>query len=163
MGEHTNELQKLWGKIKDVRVAMLTTLENDGSLQSRPMYTQQVKFDGDLWFFTADDSGKVAEVQRDSDVNLAYVEPKDSLYVSASGKAEIVKDAAKIDELWNPSLKAWFKQGQDDPSLALLRVRVTSAEYWDDNHSKMGQLFGMAKAAMTDETYTGSEHGVVKP
>lgn len=158
-----SELQDLWDKIKDVRVAMLTTTEQDGSLRSRPMYTQQAEFDGDLWFFTADDSGKVAEIRVDSDVNLAYAEPKDSRYVSVSGKAELVKDRAKIDELWSPMLKAWFNGGKDDPHLALLRVRVSEAEYWDDTQSKMSQLFGMIKAATSSETYESTEHGVVKP
>lgn len=158
-----SELQDLWDKIKDVRVAMLTTTEQDGSLRSRPMYTQQAEFDGDLWFFTADDSGKVAEIRADSDVNLAYAEPKDSRYVSVSGKAELVKDRAKIDELWSPMLKAWFNGGKDDPHLALLRVRVSEAEYWDDTQSKMSQLFGMIKAATSSGTYESTEHGVVKP
>lgn len=158
-----SELQDLWEKIKDVRVAMLTTTEHDGSLRSRPMYTQQAEFDGDLWFFTADDSGKVAEIRADSDVNLAYAEPKDSRYVSVSGKAELVKDRTKIDELWSPALKAWFKGGKDDPHIALLRVRVSEAEYWDDTQSKMSQLFGMIKAVTGSGTYESTEHGVVKP
>lgn len=153
-----SELSDLWEKIKDVRVAMLTTLEPSGTLRSRPMYTQQVEFDGDLWFFTADDSGKVAEIEADSDVNLAYAEPQDSRYVSVSGKAKVVHDRAKIDELWSPALNAWFKGGKDDPHIALLRVSVTEAEYWDDTSNKMSQLFGMAKAAVTGETYTGAEH-----
>ena len=158
-----DEQQKLWDKIKDVRVAMLTTVEDDGSLRSRPMYTQQVEFDGELWFFTADDSGKVEEISREHQVNLSYAEPKDSRYVSVSGVAELVKDRSKIEELWSPMLKAWFEDGLDDPHLALLRVRVTEAEYWDDTSSKMSQLFGMVKAAVTNDTYTGTEHGVVKP
>lgn len=154
--------ENLWEKIKDVRVAMLTTVEPDGSLRSRPMYTQQVEYSGELWFFTADDSGKVAEIRADSDVNLVYVEPKDSRYVSVSGKAELVKDDAKMDELWSPMLKAWFKGGREDPHLALLRVTVTEAEYWDDTRSKMSQLVGMAKAALGGETYDSAEHGVIK-
>lgn len=158
-----SELERVWDKIKDVRVAMLTTVEPDGSLRSRPMYTQQAEFSGDLWFFTADDSGKVAEIRADSDVNLAYVEPKDSRYVSVTGRAELVKDAAKMDELWSPALKAWFKGGREDPYLALLRVTVLEAEYWDDTRSTMSQLFGMAKAALGRETYDSAEHGVVKP
>ncbi len=153
-----SELSNLWDKIKDVRVAMLTTSEPSGTLRSRPMYTQQVEFGGELWFFTSDDSGKVAEIETDSDVNLAYAEPKDSRYVSVSGKAEIIHDRAKIEELWNPALNAWFKDGKDDPHVALLRVTVTEAEYWDDTSNKMSQLFGMAKAAVTGQPYTGAEH-----
>lgn len=158
-----SELKNLWDKLKDVRVAMLTTLDESGSLRSRPMYTQQAEFGGELWFFTSDASGKVAEIEQDSDVNLAYAEPKDSLYVSVSGKAEVVHDRDKIEELWNPALNAWFKGGKDDPHIALLRVKVTEAEYWDDSRSKMSQLLGMAKAAVTGDTYTGTEHGTLKP
>jgi len=158
-----SELQNLWDKIKDVRVAMLTTVEENGSLRSRPMYTQQAEFDGELWFFTADDSGKVEEIAREHQVNLAYADPKDSRYVSVSGIAELVKDRAKIEELWSPMLKAWFKGGQDDPHIALLRVRVTEAEYWDDTSSKMTRLVGMVKSALGSESYKSDEHGVVKP
>ena len=153
----------LWDKIKDVRVAMMTTSEDDDSLRSRPMYTQQVGFDGELWFFTADDSGKVEEISREHQVNLSYAEPKNSRYVSVSGVADLVKDRSKIEELWSPMLKAWFKDGLDDPHLALLRVRITEAEFWDDTSNKMSQFVGMVKAAVTGDTYTGTEHGVVKP
>lgn len=158
-----SESKDFWNKIQDVRVAMLTTVESDGSLRSRPMYTQQADFDGELWFFTADDSGKVEEISREHQVNLSYAEPKDSRYVSVSGTAELVKDRNKIEELWSPTLKAWFKGGKDDPHVALLRVQVSEAEYWDDTSSKMKQLFGMVKAALGSETYSSDEHGKLKP
>lgn len=158
-----SELENLWDKIKDVRVAMLTTVEEDGSLRSRPMYTQQAEFGGELWFFTADDSGKVEEIASEHQVNLSYADPKDSRYVSVSGVAELVKDRAKIDELWSPMLKAWFKGGQDDPNIVLLRVQVTEAEYWDDTSSKMTRLVGMVKSALGSESYKSDDHGVFKP
>ncbi len=158
-----SESKDFWNKIQDVRVAMLTTVESDGSLRSRPMYTQQAEFSGELWFFTADNSGKVEEISLEHQVNLNYAEPKDSLYVSVSGTAELVKDRSKIEELWSPMLKAWFKGGQDDPHIALLRIRVTEAEYWDDTSSKMTRLVGMVRSALGSESYKSDEHGVVKP
>ncbi len=156
------EYKNLWEKIKDVRITMMTTADEDGSLRSRPMYTQQAEFSGELWFFTADDSGKVEEISREHQVNLNYAEPKDSLYVSVSGTAELVKDRSKIEELWSPMLKAWFKGGLDDPHLALLRVRVSRAEYWDDTSSKMSQFVGMVKSALGSESYKSDEHGVIE-
>ncbi len=43
------EYQNLWEKIKDVRITMMTTADDeDAGLRSRPMYTQQVDFDGEL-------------------------------------------------------------------------------------------------------------------
>ena len=41
-------IKKLGELIEDIKIAMLTTVEEDGSLRSRPMGTQQVEFDGEL-------------------------------------------------------------------------------------------------------------------
>jgi hypothetical protein len=48
-------------------------------------------------------------------------------------------------------LKAWFPDGLGDPDLALLRVRVEKAEYWDAPSSKMVQLAGFVKAIVTGQ------------
>lgn len=117
--------------IRGIKVAMLTTTAPDGSLYSRPMATHEADFDGSLWFYTKSDSGKVDDILHDSDVNLSYVSPDDHRYLSASGKATVVRDADKLRELWNPSYGAWFPRGLDDPDLALLRVDVESIAYWD--------------------------------
>lgn len=141
--------KKLHDLIKDIRFAMLTTVEEDGTLRSRPMATQEFEFDGDLWFFTAAHAPKVDEVQHNQHVNVSYAEPKDQKYVSISGTAQLVRDRAKIEELWNPLFKAWFPQGLDDPELALLKVSVEKAEYWDSPSSKVVRLVGFAKALLT--------------
>lgn len=43
-------VEKLRELIKDIDIAMLTTIDEDGTLRSRPMGTQKAEFDGDLWF-----------------------------------------------------------------------------------------------------------------
>ena len=144
-----NDIEKIRDLIKGIRFAMLTTVDTDGSLRSRPMATQEAEFDGELWFFTGASSPKVDEVERDHRVNVSYAAPDDNTYVSVSGTARLVRDKAKAKELWNPALKAWFPEGLDDPDLALLRVRVEKAEYWDSPSSKMVQLYGLAKAVLT--------------
>lgn len=144
-----DSVEKLRELIKDIKIAMLTTTEADGTLRSRPMGTQQTEFDGDLWFFTGKSSGKVAEIQHDQHVNVSYADPGDNRYVSVSGRAELIDDKAKEKELWNPFIKAWFPQGLDDPDLTLLKVKVESAEYWDAPSSTMVNLVGFAKAVLT--------------
>ena len=84
-------------------------------------------------------------------MNVAYSNPDDSVYLSVSGRAEVVKDRAKIEELWSPVLKAWFPEGLDDPHLCLLKIPVEQAEYWDAPSSKIVQLFGMVKAIATGQ------------
>jgi general stress protein 26 len=155
---------QLWSMIKDIKFAMLVTEQEDGTLRSRPMATQQAEFDGDLWFFTAVDAPKVAEVRYHSKVNLSYAEPDDQKYVSVSGTCEVVRDNAKMKELWNPVYKAWFPNGLDDPRLTLLKVTVTNAEYWDAPAGKMVYLIGYVKAMATGEQYKPSadEHQKLK-
>ncbi len=150
-------IKKLAELIKDIKFAMLTTVCRDGTLRSRPMATQQQDFDGDLWFFTRADSAKVEDAQKDDHVNVSYAEPDDMKFVSVSGRTQIVRDRAKIEELWNPIYKAWFPEGLNDPEIALMRVEVTGAEYWDTPNGKMVQLIGYFKALATGETYKASK------
>jgi general stress protein 26 len=151
-------VKKIGELIKDIEFAMLTTVEEDGTLRSRPMATQQVEFDGDLWFFTQANSPKVDEVEREHEVNVSYASPDDQRYVSVSGRAQLVRDPEKIKELWNPAYKAWFPEGLDDPELALLKINVKQAEYWESSSSAVVHLFGLAKAAVTGQEYHPGEN-----
>jgi general stress protein 26 len=152
----------LLDKIKDVKIAMLTTIDQDGALHSRPMATLKAEEDGELWFFTGASSPKVAEVKDDQRVNLSYADPGDTLFVSVSGTAQLVRDPAKAKELWSPLMKAWFPEGLDDPNLGLLRVKIEKAEYWDGPSSKMVQLAGFLKAIVTGKRYDQGENEKVE-
>lgn len=162
-GRMTREemLQKVGDLIKDIKMAMLTTEAEDGVLRSRPMATQNSPFDGTLWFFTSASSGKVGELDWNPEVNLSYAEPSDTKYVSVSGNGEIVRDRAKMQELWSDIYKAWFPQGLNDPDVCLLKVEVSAAEYWEAKSGKMVQLFGYIKALATGERAQGGEHGAM--
>ena len=151
-------VRKLGEMIKDIDFAMLTTVCDDGTLRSRPMSTQKRDFDGDLWFFTEIDSPKIHEMMHDRHVNVAYADPRKQHYVSVSGVATIVQDRARIEELWQPALKAWFPKGKDDPSIGLIKVHVTDAEYWDTPSSKVMHLFGFMKAVATGQKYQPGEN-----
>src|SRR4051812_32556938 len=97
--------------IKDIKFAMLTTAERDGSLRSRPMTMLDQEFDGDLWFFVGANSPQVGEMRADDQVNLSFANPSDNAYVSISGTAQILRDRQKMEKLWNPVYKAWFPDG----------------------------------------------------
>ncbi len=143
-------VEKLRELIDGIDFCMLTTID-EGHLRSRPMSTQEFEFDGDLWFFTSDNTHKLSEIAKDPRVNVAYSQPSKDQYVSVSGRAEMVKDRAKIEELWSPILKAWFPEGLDDPHLCLMKVSVEQAEYWDTPSGKIVQLIGFVKALATGQ------------
>jgi len=160
--EETREesVKKLKEMLEDIDFCMLTTLSN-GKLKSRPMSTQKFEFDGDLWFLTSDETHKVEEIAANDHVNVAYSQPDDNTFISVCGRAEILKDKQKIEELWNPVLKAWFPKGKDDPSLSLLKVKVEEAEYWDSSSSAIVQLVGFVKALATGTEADGGDHGKI--
>lgn len=150
-------LEKLNLLIKDIKIAMLTTI--DGNVfRSRPMATQEAEFDGELWFFTSRLTHKAEEIEKDNRVNVAYAAPEDNRYVSMSGTAEIVETRVKIEELWNPLYLAWFPKGLDDENLILLKVSVEQAEYWDAASSSLVEAFGLLKSLLTGERATGGDH-----
>ena len=139
---------KLWDMMRSIGFAMLTS-EDDGQLRARPMVASQKEFDGTLWFFTRASSHKVEEVQTQHRVGVTYAEPSKQNYVSLSGDATLVRDAGPIASHWTESMRTWFPKGKDDPDIALLRVDVTQAEYWDAPSSAMVHAYGYVKAVVT--------------
>ena len=145
-------IKKLAEIIRGIRIAMLTTVDPDGCLRSRPMATQTRDFDGDLWFFTNRKSGKIDSIQNDQHVNISFADPDDHRFASVSGRAEIVTSQSRIKEFWSPAMNAWFPKGVDDPDICLIHIRAESAEYWDSPSSPIVHLLGFAKALITGET-----------
>lgn len=157
--ERHQAIEKLGKLIAKVKFAMLTTADEDGTLRARPMATQNADdFDGTLWFFTHDNTAKVDEVQREHQVNVAYADPGNQLWLSVSGRANLVRDKARAEELWTPAMKAWFPKGLEDPKLALLKVDVEKAEYWDTPSSTFVHLVGFVKAVTTGKPYHPGEN-----
>jgi general stress protein 26 len=152
------QFRKLDELIENIRVAMLTTVEEDGSLRSRPMAAPKMAFQGELWFFTSADAPKVAESQQHRQVNVSFADPERHDYVSVSGSASLLYDRQKMEELWSPWFSMWFPQGLKDPNLALLKVDVEKAEYWDAPSSTMVHLYGVVKATLTGKAPRAGEH-----
>lgn len=149
----TPDLKRLAELVGDIQVAMLSTLEADGSLRSRPLTTLQMDDSGALWFVTSISSPKIVEMDKHSRVNLSYSDPARQTFASISGVTQVIRDEAKARELWTPPLLAWFPDGVDDPDLVLLKVTVEEAEFWEVKDGQVSRLFGSAPR---------TEHGKVR-
>lgn len=139
---------RLEALIEGIRVAILVTTGEDGRPHGRPMYTQEAKFDGHVWFATSASSSVAAEVRANPIVHLSYSSPAGENYVSLVGEAQLLDDREKIRALWTPFMKAWF-DGPDDPSLRLIRVKALEAEYWDSPGGKLGSWLSIARSIVT--------------
>lgn len=153
--------EKLWSMMKEVRVAMLTTSDG-GTLRARPMIASQKGFDGTLWFLTRASSHKAAEVEGAPQVGVTYADSAGQNYVSLSGTARMVRDRPSIEAHWSEAARVWFPKGLEEPDLALLRVDVEGAEYWDAPNGTMLMAYGYIKARLTGEPPHPGGHATVR-
>lgn len=146
-----DDRQHIAGLVSNAKVGMLTTTTAEGKQVSRPMGLQEAAFDGDLWFFAYDDSTKVTQIKADPEVNVSFSDSKNTSWTSIAGRAEIVHDRAKAEELYSPTLKAWFPDGLETPGLTLIKIHADTAEYWEGPSSTVGFVLGVARAAVTKD------------
>jgi len=154
-------VQRIAELIKDLRMAMLVTIDVRGLPNSRPMATQGEDFTGTLWFFTDRNSPKVRDVVNNPSVNVVFMKSAAESYLSLVGTAEVDNDRDRMRAMWTPWMKAWF-DSVEDPDLCLLRVQVDEAEYWDTPGGKVASLLSLVKGAVTgDAGDMESNHGRV--
>lgn len=159
---HTSErtaAEKVKDLIGDERLAMLTTVDGDGKLVSRPMALQRMDDDGTLWFLTDDTSPKAQQVIRDHRTNLAF--QSRGTWISVAGSAQIVEDRQTIEELWDSGAEAWFPDGPSTPEVAALRIDPDTAEYWGSPGGRISSVIAYAKAKLTGERPNIGEAEVV--
>ncbi len=154
-------LKKIGSLIGDHNIVMLVTTAIDGTFESRPMAVHIRDFDGTVWFLTPKESVKVQEIHADSHATLIFSDPSNAKYVSAKGRAYINRDRGKIHELWNPMYKAWFPAGEDDPNIAVLRVDITEADYWEASSSRIVRSIKYLAAAATGGSVDVGEAGKI--
>jgi general stress protein 26 len=165
-----SELDKLYSHIDDIEIAMMTTRRPDGHLESRAMATQKRASGADLWFVTADTTGKLRDLAYDPHVNLSYYKDRTREWVSVSGLAKVSRDRQKIHELYAPDWKAWFgvdgdpRHGTpDDPRIVLIGIDVHAAVFLEVDKPQPVVLYELAKGWLTGEKVElGEVHRVQK-
>lgn len=108
---------------------MLVTRMGTEQLHARPMSVANVDENGDIWFTTSIDSGKVSEMLHDR--HVAVIMQGRTQYLSISGRAQVFSDVEKAATFWSEAWRPWFPDGPSDAELVLVRVIPEQAEYWD--------------------------------
>ncbi|GAB3319729.1 hypothetical protein GCM10027299_12540 [Larkinella ripae] len=139
-----------------------TKITSGEPLKTRPMSVQKVDEAGNLWFLSADDSHKNADIQADKQVHLLFQGSEHSDFLSIYGVATISKDKQLIKELWEPILKTWFTEGVDDPRITAIQVKTQDGYYWDNKHGNAVAFIKMAAGAVLGKTLDDSIEGKLK-
>jgi general stress protein 26 len=143
-------LSDLSEKMRDMDIAMLSTHTDGGAIASRPMSNnREVDYDGDSYYFTWDKSRMVADIERDPKVSLSFHGSSGLLgstpfLIAVEGRAEVIRDKARFEELWNSDLERYFGDGIDTPGVVMIKVRATRLHYWNGEEDGEIRLNGSA-------------------
>lgn len=149
--------------VKDSSICFFCTNITKGqSFSTRPMSIQKVDDEGNLLFLSATDSHKNAELQQDPNVQVLLQGSQYADFLTIYGKGTISTDKNLISELWEPILKAWFTEGENDPRISVIKVVPAEGYYWDNKHGKIVSMVKTAVGAMLGKTYDDSIEGNIK-
>ncbi|BAF86297.1 pyridoxamine 5'-phosphate oxidase family protein [Azorhizobium caulinodans] len=141
-------VEDVWTAMEERHACML--VDRDGSrLRARPMAPVARRDDGVVWFVTDAHSAKDEEVSAHPEVCLSFSDEGDRFYLSVSGRAEVVRDVAKLKDIWSAPMEAYFPGGPEDPNAVLLRVVPEQAEIWQGD-GLLTTGFKMASAILSD-------------
>ena len=136
--EHAEmSLTELAEKMAGIDIAVLTTRTAGGQLAGRPMSNNgDVKYSGESYFFTYQDTHTVEDIERDANVGLAYqgaakLFGSSKFYVFVEGKASLIRDQASYQQHWTPELDKWFEGGIDSPEIVMIKVQAEQIKFWD--------------------------------
>ncbi|HVY59977.1 MAG TPA: pyridoxamine 5'-phosphate oxidase family protein [Xanthobacteraceae bacterium] len=141
------QIARAWEIADDVGICMFTTHVN-GRMRARPLKAYASEDEGCFWFITDDRGHKDDEIAAEPDVCLSFADTGYNTYLSVTGRAEVLRDRAKLAELWDFDAQAWWPDGPDTPSVRLLRVVPESAEFWDTRGSSIVVAFRLAAARL---------------
>ncbi len=159
---HKEAIDKLKDLVKDIMVCLFCTdLKTDDGSTCRPMSAIKVCDQGNIWFFSEKSSDKNKAIAADKNVQLFFSHPAKSSYLVVNGEATIISDKAKIEELWTPVAKIWFKEGKEDPNISIIKVTPATAYYWDTDGNSMINFLKMAASVVTGNNLVSSQEGTI--
>jgi len=154
-------VDKLKELIKSESICFFCTNLSQQPISTRPMSTQKVDDEGNIWFMSSIKSNKNHEIQQNKEVQLFYSNTSNFEFLSLLGNATTITDREKIHEMWTPFAKAWFKDGKDDVDISLIKIEPQSAYYWDTKNNKMISMILMLASMVTGNAPDDGVEGTI--
>ena len=158
---NTEAIEKIQDIARDADICLFATDLTSLPISARPMSTQKVDDEGNIWFLSSKSSTQNEEISKDPRVQLFYSHKGSSEYLSVYGEATIMVDREIAKELWSPLVKTWFTEGVDDPELTIIKVVPSDAYYWDTKNNKTVSLLKIIAGAVTGKTMDDGVKGKI--
>jgi len=120
---------RFWKELRSSPILMIG-LVGAPDAHAQPMHAFFDEDHGPIWFFTSRGNNLVARLGLSHHAVANYMAENHKLFATLHGQLNVEQDAGVIDHFWSREEAAWYKEGRDDPDLALLRLDATRAEIW---------------------------------
>lgn len=136
---------RAWELAESIGTCMLVTWDGEKQ-RARPMVASLKRAEHAIYFLTDQNSAQIAQANRFPEVTLTFADPGGNKFVAISGRAAVIRDRQKIEELWNPAAKAWWGSA-DDPAIRVVKVEPDEAELWDSPNKLIAAVKMLTAAA----------------
>jgi general stress protein 26 len=156
--------EKVSELLKQFPIAFMVTVDDDGALTARPIgiVGGDQEFNGTLWFITDKRSRKAKAISSGASTTLLFQNDKEGAYLHLVGRASMVEDRSKLEELYTTLQRTWFPSGVDDPNITLVRFDADEANYWDSHDSYVRLAAAFVKSVVTGAPGKSGNAGIAK-
>ncbi len=126
----------------------LITLSESGAPNARLMEPFEPRKDLSLWFGSSPRSRKVAEIQRDARISVAFGHAADAAYVTLSGLAEVVDDIRERKRHWREEWAVFWPSGPAGDDYVLIKFVPSRIEVMNFARKVAPQPYGLRPAVL---------------
>ncbi len=141
--------RQLWERLEQQRAGMLGVAGDAGHMQPMSHFVDEdLKT---LYFVIARDAGLLRDIGQGAMAEYVVVGKEEDYHASLRGPIRQSGDRAKLDEIWNSLVSAWFEGGPEDPNVVLLEMPLRDAAIWASTDSGVEFALEIAKAHVTGD------------
>lgn len=126
----TADRDRIWRAILEIGTCMLVTRDGN-DLRARPMQALAEPDENAVWFLSDRNTHKDGEVRADPNTCLAFADVDEDLYVSLSGRLEVIDDSERVATLLSEDEDLDEDDKQAAEELIALRFTPDTGEIWD--------------------------------
>ena len=143
--------------IKSFDVCMMTTIDSNGDINSRPMLqNKEAEFNGYLYYFSLMDTRKVRDLYDIPTISLTYQDKEGKQFLQVHGEAELTNDTKLMAKHWDAALDTWWPLREHTERMCMIVVKVSWIRHWHEGKDKLIELI---PASDTDRLNIGTVIG----
>lgn len=80
--------------------------------------------EGNLWVINSKDSNNNSHLQKDSKIQLLFIDKSNGEHLTVNVKAYVYVDRRTIDEKWSALVGVCFEDGREDPNVSIICIKL---------------------------------------